>query len=85
MIEYKHFLEINMLAETVMTDLRTKDFQSDFQGYIQLNYQSLYLHLKALSQLYLMKGDLNTSRRLMNFASQLATTLNQQQSFQFKK
>lgn len=85
MIEYKHFLEINMLAETVMTDLRTNDFQSDFQGYIQLNYQSLYLHLKALSQLYLMKGDLNTSRRLMNFASQLATTLNQQQSFQFKK
>lgn len=85
MIEYNHFLEINMLAETVMTDLRTKDFQNDFQGYVQLNYQSLYLHLKALSQLYLMKGDVNTSRRLMNFASQLATTLNQQQSFQFRK
>ena len=31
MIEYNHFLEINMLAETVMTDLRTKDFQNDFQ------------------------------------------------------
>lgn len=85
MIEYKHFLEVNMLAETVMTDLRTKDFQDDFQANIQLHYQSLYLHLKALSQLYLMKGDINTSRRLMNFASQLATTLNQQQSFQFKK
>ena len=85
MIEYNHFLEINMLAETVMTDLRTKDFQNDFQGYVQLNYQSLYLHLKALSQLYLMKGDVSTSRRLMNFASQLATTLNQQQTFQFRK
>lgn len=85
MIEYKHFLEINMLAETVMTDLRTKDFQNDFQGYVQLNYQSLYLHLKALSQLYLMKGDVSTSRRLINFASQLATILNQQQSFQFRK
>jgi len=85
MIEYNHFLEINMLAETVMTDLRTKDFQNDFQGYVQLNYQSLYVHLKALSQLDLMKGDVNTSRRLMNFASQLATTLNQQQTFQFRK
>lgn len=85
MLEYTHFVELNLLAETVNTDLRTKDFQDDFQGYVQLNYQSLYLHLKALSQLYLMKGDVNTSRRLMNFASQLATTLNQQQTFQFRK
>lgn len=85
MLEYKHFVELKNLSETVNTDLRTFDNKNDFQDYIQLNYQSLYLHLKSLANLYTMKGDKNTSRRLMNMASQLATALNQQQTFQFRK
>ncbi len=75
----------SVLLETVVNDIRTKDFKDDFQDYIQLNYQSIYLHIKGLSQLYIMKGDMTTARRLQNLNTQLATALNQQQSFQFKK
>ncbi len=75
----------SLLLETVVNDIRTKDFKDDFQDYIQLNYQSIYLHIKGLSQLYIMKGDMTTARRLQNLNTQLATALNQQQSFQFKK
>lgn len=75
----------SVLLETVVNDIRTIDSKDDFQDFIQLNYQSIYLHIKGLSQLYLMKGDVTTSRRLQNLNSQLATALNQQQSFQFRK
>lgn len=85
MLEYKHFVELQNLSEAVFQDVRVFNNKDDFQEYIQLNYQSLYLHLKSLSNLYLMKGDKTTSRRLMNMASQLASALNQQQTFQFKK
>lgn len=85
MLKYSDFVKINMLAETVLTDVRNKNTQNDFQQYIQTNYQSLYLHLKSLSALYLMQGDVQTSRRLMSMASQLASALNQTQVFQFKK
>lgn len=75
----------DVLLETVVNDIRTKDLKDDFQDFIQYNYQSIYLHIKGLSQLYLMKGDMTTARRLQNLNTQLATALNQQQSFQFKK
>jgi hypothetical protein len=75
----------SVLLETIINDTRTKDTKDDLQAYIQLNYQSIYLHIKGLSQLYLIQGDVSTSRRLLNLNSQLATALNQQQSFQFRK
>ena len=71
----------SVLLETIINDTRTKDTKDDLQAYIQLNYQSIYLHIKGLSQLYLIQGDVSTSRRLLNLNSQL----NQQQSFQFRK
>jgi len=85
MISYKDFLGIKTLSETVMTDIRNINTQDDFKQIIQTSYQSLYLHLKSLSNIYLMKGDVQTSRRLMSMASQLASALNQTQQFQFKK
>lgn len=85
MISYNDFLEIKTLSETVLTDIRAKNTQDDFQQIIQTSYQSLYLHLKSLSNIYLLKGDVQTSRRLMSMASQLASALNQTQQFQFRK
>ena len=75
----------SVLLETIINDTRTKDTKDDLQAYIQLNYQSIYLHIMGLLQLYLIQGDVSTSRRLLNLNSQLATALNQQQSFQFRK
>ena len=75
----------NLVLETVLNDIRHKDIKDDFQDYVQTNFQSIYLHIKGLSQLYIMKGDMTTARRLQNLNSQLATSLNQPQSFQFKK
>ena len=60
----------SVLLETIINDTRTKDTKDDLQAYIQLNYQSIYLHIKGLSQLYLIQGDVSTSRRLLNLNSQ---------------
>lgn len=85
MLSYKDFIDIKNLSETVQTDLASNNSQDNYKQVIQTSYQSLYLHLKALSNIYVLKGDVQTSRRLMNMASQLASTLNQTQQFQFKK
>ncbi len=77
--------ETDTLSETVMTDKRILDVYSDDNEVIKLQYQSIYLHLKALSKYYLIKGNTTTSRRIMSMASELASVLNQMREVKFRK
>lgn len=81
----QRFLEENYLTETVYDDKQVKDNRDDYADVIRYNYQSLYLHLKALNNLYVMKGDKSTARRIQSMATSLAQVLDQQREFQFKK
>lgn len=81
----ERFLEENQLCETVYAEKHVKDNRDDYANVIRYNYQSLYLHLKALNDLYIMKGDKATARRLQSMATSLTQVLDQQREFQFKK
>lgn len=65
------------LTETVLSDKRITDVYDDMENVITTHYQSLYLHLKALSKYYTIRNDNNKARRIMTLASELASVLDQ--------
>jgi hypothetical protein len=73
------------LSEAVYDEKHVKDNRDDYADVIRYNYQSLYLHLKALNNLYTIKGDKATARRIQSMATSLTQVLDQQREFQFKK
>lgn len=74
----------NML-ESIQADKRINDVYSDMDAVIKTHYQSLYLHLKALSQYYTIRNDNNKARRLMTLANELTNALDQRQEVIFRK
>lgn len=81
----QNYEETIALVENLFTDKRVNDAINDEELIVTTNYQSLYLHIKALAQYYLMKKDLNRSRRLMSLASELASVMQQNTQVMFKK
>lgn len=73
------------LIESIYTDKRVNDVYSDMDAIIKTHYQSLYLHIKALSQYYSIRNDTNKARRLMSLANELTAALDQRQEVIFRK
>lgn len=88
LLEYivlENYNQTIQLAETIVTDKVVNDPFDNMESVITTHYQSLYLHLKALSKYFLIRNDLNRSRRLINLANQLADVLNQSTEVRFRK